>query len=106
VSNQLDPHDIAIAGLDALQVTQYARAQEFTLPGDEELTAPPGRFGPLAEELAQIDSRLAVGPPGDRRVSLDTVAGLAWAAAAIAGDQIGALTARIAELERQLAELT
>jgi hypothetical protein len=105
VSNQLDPHDILIAGLDALQVVQYAPAQEFTLPGDDELASPPGRFGPLADELAAIEPRLAVGPPGDRRVSLDTVAGLAWAAAAIAGDQISALTARITELEHRLAEL-
>ena len=105
MSNQLDPRDILIASLDALQVTQYARAQEFTLPGDDELTAPPGRFGPLAEELAGIDPRLAVGPPGDRRVSLDTVAGISWAAAAVAGDQLAALTERVTELERRLAEL-
>ena len=106
MSGQLNPRDIVIAGLTALQVAQYARAQEFEFSSDQGRVYHPGHFGPLAEELAEIDPRLVVSSGGELGVDVGVVAGLAWAAVAIAGDQIAALTTRVADLERQLAELT
>ena len=109
--------EISIGNLDALQLAQTARAQQT------EVESPTGggstlRLAPVADELAAIDPRLVtvvalvtgVDEDGEAitvsTAVVDTanVAGLAWAAAAIAGDRIATLTLRVAELERHLAE--
>ena len=105
MSGQLNPRDIVVAGLTAQQVVQYARARQFEFSSDQGRPSPPGHFGPLAAELAEIDPQLVVESAGELGVDVGVVAGLAWAAAAIAGDQIATLATRVAELERQLAEL-
>lgn len=112
-----DPQDIAVAGLTALQLTQVARARQTEL---ESLADPTLRFAPVADELAAIDPRLVTlialrtgvdenGEPITVPVAVvDTanVAGLAWAAAAVAGDRVAALEARVEALEAQIAALS
>jgi len=107
--------EISVANLDALQLVQTARAQQSEVESDSGSTL---RLAPVADELAAIDPRLVtvvalttgVDEDGEAITTstavVDTanVAGLAWAAAAIAGDQIATLILRVAALEAQLAE--
>lgn len=111
---QQNPRDVVVAGLDALQLVQDVRAQEWEFDFEQEAAAaggpPPSRhFGPLATELHAIDPalvRTVGGIDGTETPIVDTaaVAGLAWAAAGLAGGRIAALETRVAALEARLAE--
>lgn len=108
--------EIRIGNLDALQLVQAARAQQAEVESDAGSSL---RLGPVADELAVVDPRLVTSvsrvvgvdengePVTASTAVVDTanVAGLAWAAAAVAGDQIATLIVRVAELENRLAEL-
>jgi hypothetical protein len=100
--------EIAVANLSPLQLVQAARAVETTQSsGSSGDTGGQAVYGPAAATLAAIDPTLVVtlsDTPGDVAVNITNVAGLAWAAAAEAGDRAAALETRVTALERQLAE--
>jgi hypothetical protein len=100
--------EIAVANLSPLQLVQAARAVEATQnSGGSGGTGGQAIYGPAAATLASIDPTLVVAlsdTPGDVAVNITNVAGLAWAAAAEAGDRVAALETRVRDLERRLAE--
>jgi hypothetical protein len=101
--------EIAVANLSPLQLVQAARAVETTQSSGGSGGTGDGQtaYGPAAATLAAIDPTLVVtlsDTPGDVAVNITNVAGLAWAAAAEAGDRVAALETRVRDLERRLAE--
>jgi hypothetical protein len=110
------PRDITVAGLTPLQLVQAARAKQWhfdweiearkraEVEGTGDYYLPP-HYGPLATELRDINPALVStlsNDPDDVVINQAHIAGLAWAAAAEAGDLVMALMVRVTELEARL----
>lgn len=108
---QQNPRDIVVAQMTPLQLVQTVRGQawtydfESTLDENGDLVEGPPHFGPLSTALRTVAEQLVtVLANGEVTVNSANIAGIAWAAAAEAGDRIAALETRVAELEDRLAE--